>query len=55
VLLGWTPLTWVLVIPMVVAWPAAGYLVYVVHRSGKRHDEREKLEREQALRLSEHP
>ncbi len=52
-LLGWTPLTWLLVVPMVVAWPAAGYLVYVVHRSGKRHDEREALEREQRLTASE--
>jgi hypothetical protein len=51
--LGLTALTWVILIPCTLCWPAAGFLVYVVHRSAKRHDERERLEREQALAASE--
>ncbi|HWE83254.1 MAG TPA: hypothetical protein VG265_16505 [Gaiellaceae bacterium] len=48
-MLGITALTLVIVIPLVVAWPIAGYVVYLVWRHGKRHDERERLEREQQL------
>ncbi len=52
-LIGLTALTWVILIPCTLCWPVAGYVVYLVHRSGKRHDERERLEREQALAISE--
>jgi hypothetical protein len=52
-LLGITALTWLLVIPLVLAWPAAGFAVYLVYRSSKRHDAREAIEREQALPASE--
>lgn len=45
-LLGLTPLTWLLAIPVILVWPAAGYILYLVYRSGKRHDAREALERE---------
>ena len=40
-------------IPLVLAWPVAGFIVYLVYRSSKRHDEREALERERALTVSE--
>ena len=40
-LLGMTALTWLILVPAVGCWPAAGYLVYLVNRSGKRHEERE--------------
>ncbi len=46
-LLGLSALTWVLLIPATMCWPAAGVVVYLVWRHGKRHDERERLEREQ--------
>ena len=52
-LLGMTALTWLIAIPLVLAWPIAGFVIYLVYRSGKRHDEREALEREQAVPASE--
>jgi len=53
--LGLTALTWIILIPATLCWPAAGYLVYLVWRSGKRHDERERLEREQGLATGRQP
>jgi len=52
-LLGITALTWLVLIPCVACWPIAGYVVYLVHRSGKRHDEREAAERERHLQASQ--
>ncbi len=34
-----TALTWVLLLAMVIAWPLAGVLVWLVVRSWRRHDE----------------
>jgi hypothetical protein len=51
--LGLTALTWLVLIPCTLCWPAVGVVLYLVHRSGKRHDERARLEREQALPVSE--
>jgi hypothetical protein len=53
-MLGLSALTWVILIPCTLVWPVAGYAVYLLHRSAKRHDERERLEREQALPVTEH-
>jgi len=50
--LGLSALTWVILIPCTLCWPAAGYLVYVVHRSAKRHEVGEALERERLLRIA---
>ena len=52
-LLGMTALTWLVLIPCVAVWPVAGYVVFLVHRSGKRHDEREAAERDRRLKASE--
>jgi hypothetical protein len=46
-MLGLSALTWVILIPATLCWPAAGYVVYLVWRSAKRHDERDRIEREQ--------
>jgi hypothetical protein len=51
-LLGLSALTWVVLIPCTLCWPVAGYVVYLVHRSGKRHEEREAAEREQRIAAS---
>jgi hypothetical protein len=48
-LLGMTALSWIILVPAVACWPAAGYLVYRVHQAGRRHDEREALERARLL------
>lgn len=47
--LGLSALTWIILIPCTLCWPAAGYLVYIVHRSAKRHEVGEKAERERLL------
>ncbi len=47
--LGLTPLTWVILVPAVGCWPAAGYLVYRINRSAKRHEEHADHERERLL------
>ena len=52
--LALTALTWVILIPATMCWPVAGVIVYFVWRSAKRHDEREKLEREQGLLPGSH-
>ncbi len=44
-----TALTWVILVPAVGCWPAAAYLVFLVHRSGKRHAEQEAIERARLL------
>lgn len=48
-LLGMTALTWVILIPAVGCWPAAGYLVYRINRSGKRHEEHAEHERAELM------
>jgi len=48
-LLGMSALTWVILIPAVGCWPAAGYLVYRINRWGKKHEEHAELERAQLL------
>ncbi|HEY4346291.1 MAG TPA: hypothetical protein VGM80_01800 [Gaiellaceae bacterium] len=53
-MLGLSALTWVILLPATLCWPVAGYVVYLVWRSGKRHDERDRIEREQRLASGTH-
>jgi len=39
---------WVIGVAAIMVWPIVGVAIYFIWRSGKRHDERERLEREQA-------
>ncbi len=48
-IVGWTALTWIILVPAVLCWPVAGFLVYLVWQSAKRHDEREAAERKRLL------
>ena len=48
-MLGLSALTWVILIPATLCWPAVGVGFYFIWRSAKRHDEREAVERERAL------
>ena len=37
-LLGLTALTWIILIPATLCWPAVGLVIYFIWRSAKRHD-----------------
>ncbi len=48
-LVGLTALTWVILIPATMCWPVAGFVVYLVWRSSKHHEEAADAERKRLL------
>ncbi|HEX4520343.1 MAG TPA: hypothetical protein VH063_12250 [Gaiellaceae bacterium] len=48
-LVGLTALTWVILIPATLCWPVAGFIVYLVWRSSREHEEHADAERKRLL------
>lgn len=48
-IVAWTALTWVIFVPAVMCWPVAGFVVYLVWRSSKHHEEAADAERKRLL------
>ncbi len=54
-MLGLTALTWIILIPATLCWPAVGVLLYFIWRSAKRHTAHDDAQREALLEAAARP